>query len=118
MYTIFNEVSLILQLEQKLTEVEQFYSGSSKKQLNNPKVNSIGKDKDRERFLAGFKKRQQDAARREAAAAKRMQELMRKCGPILSTVKIISANCICFVYLFVCGTFLVNSSISMYLTEN
>ncbi|KAK4427833.1 Transcription factor GTE6 [Sesamum alatum] len=74
------------QLEQKLNEVEQFYSSPNTKQPNTPKGGSNPKDKDSEKFLASFKKRQQDAARREAAAAKRMQELMRQFGTILRQI--------------------------------
>ncbi|XP_051114291.1 transcription factor GTE6-like [Andrographis paniculata] len=70
------------QLEQKLNEVEQFYSNSNTKHLN-PKGASSTKDKDKETSTVNFKKRQQEAARREAAAAKRMQELKRQFGTIL-----------------------------------
>lgn len=41
------------------------------------------RDKDKEKHISNFKKRQQDAPRREAAATKRMQELMRQFGTIL-----------------------------------
>ncbi|KAI3469795.1 hypothetical protein Pfo_026458 [Paulownia fortunei] len=74
------------QLEQKLNEVEQFYSSSNTKHPNTPKGGSTVKDKEREKFLASFKKRQQDAARREAAAARRMQDLMRQFGTILRQI--------------------------------
>lgn len=74
---------ILLQLEQILNEVEQFYSTSSRKQLNTSKGSSTVKDKDKEKHLASYKKRQQDASRREAAAVKRMQELMRQFGTIL-----------------------------------
>lgn len=79
-------VSVHLQLEQKLNEVEQFYSSSSTKHPNTPKGGSSVKDKEREKFLASFKKRQQDAACREAAAAHRMQDLMHQFGTILRQV--------------------------------
>ncbi|KAL7220068.1 hypothetical protein ACSBR2_013014 [Camellia fascicularis] len=69
-------------LEQTLIEVEQYYSTTSKKQLNTSKGSSIVKDKDKEKHICNFKKRQQDASRREAAAAKRMQELMRQFSTI------------------------------------
>lgn len=75
-----------LQLEQRLNEVEQFYSIASKKQSNTSKGSSIVKDKDKEKQIASFRKRQQDASRREAAATKRMQELMRQFGTILRQV--------------------------------
>ncbi|XP_057781485.1 transcription factor GTE6-like [Salvia miltiorrhiza] len=72
------------QLEQKLNEVEQFYSNSNTKHPNTPKGGSLGKDKEKEKFpLSSFKKKQQDIASREAAAAQRMQELMRQFGTIL-----------------------------------
>ncbi|KAK2985187.1 hypothetical protein RJ640_010476 [Escallonia rubra] len=69
-------------LEQTLNEVEQFYSTANRKQLSTPKGSSIVKDKDKEKQIGSFKKRQQDASRREAAAAKRMQELIRQFGTI------------------------------------
>jgi hypothetical protein len=67
-----------LQLEQRLNEVEQFYSTANKKQQTNRKGNSAQKDKDKEKQISGFRRRQQDAAHREAAAAKRMQELINQ----------------------------------------
>lgn len=77
-----------MQLEQKLNEVEQFYAIANRKQqsASTPKGSSVLKDKDKEKQVASFKKRQLDAARREAAAAKRMQELMRQFGTILRQV--------------------------------
>lgn len=45
------------------------------------------KDKDKEKHVPSIKKQQQDASRREAAAMKRMQELMRQFGTILRQVK-------------------------------
>ncbi|KAL6328319.1 hypothetical protein AAG906_034462 [Vitis piasezkii] len=80
---IFTKVD---KLEQKVNEVEQFYLTASKKQLNVSKGSSIVKDKDKERHVASVKKQQQDASRREAAAAKRMQELMRQFGTILRQI--------------------------------
>lgn len=71
------------QLEQRLNEVEQYFSNASKKQLNTSKGNSIVRDKSKN---ANYKKRQQDASRREAAASKRMQELMRRFGTILRQI--------------------------------
>ncbi|KAA8548847.1 hypothetical protein F0562_000531 [Nyssa sinensis] len=70
-------------LEQRLNEVEQFYSTPSKKNLNTSKSSSIVKDKDKKKHVASFKKHQNNAFKREAAAAKRMQELMRQFGTIL-----------------------------------
>nr|GMD77277.1 transcription factor GTE1-like [Ipomoea batatas] len=73
-------------LEQRFTEVEQFYSSVNKKQSNTPRGNSAQKDSEKEKQIANFKKRQQDASQREAAAAKRMQELMRQFGTILRQI--------------------------------
>lgn len=75
------------QLEQRANEIEQFYLSRSKKQLSASKGSSIVKDKDKEKHMPSIKKQQQDASRREAAAAKRMQELMRQFGTILRQVK-------------------------------
>ncbi|XP_073122480.1 transcription factor GTE6 isoform X1 [Henckelia pumila] len=74
------------ELEQKLNDVERFYSSLNTKQSNTPRGNSIGKEKDREKSLVNFKKRQQDVANREAAAAKRMQDLMRQLGTIIRQI--------------------------------
>ena len=70
-----------------MNEIEQFYSSKSKKQLSASKASSIVKDKDKEKHIPSIKKQQQDASRREAAAAKRMLELMRQFGTILRQVK-------------------------------
>lgn len=66
-----------------MNEVENFYSSVSKKQANTSKGSSATKDKDKEKHVPSIKKQQQDASRREAAAAKRMQDLMRQFGTIL-----------------------------------
>ncbi|KAL1535696.1 transcription factor GTE6 [Salvia divinorum] len=72
------------QLDHKLNEIEQFYSSSTTKLPNTPRGGSLVKDKEREKFSASsFKKQQQDIASREAAAAQRMQELMRQFGTML-----------------------------------
>lgn len=63
-----------MQLEISVNEVEQFYS---------TKGSSIVKDKDREKHFSNFKLQQQDASQREAAASRRMQELMRQFATIL-----------------------------------
>ncbi|GAB4834088.1 hypothetical protein Ancab_032342 [Ancistrocladus abbreviatus] len=73
-------------LEQRVHEIEQFYSNSRKKQPNNSRGSSILKDKDKERNNASIKKQQKDAAQRETAAAKRMQELMRQFGTIFRQI--------------------------------
>ena len=67
-----------------MNEIEQFYSSASKKQGNASKRGSGVKDK--EKHVPRMKKQQQEAALREAAAAKRMQELMRQFGTILRQV--------------------------------
>lgn len=67
-----------------MNEVEQFYLNVSKKQqTGGSKGSSIVKDKDKERHVPSIRKQQQDALKREAAATKRMQELMRQFGTIL-----------------------------------
>lgn len=66
---------LYLQLEKQVNEVEQFYSASGN--------SSIVKDKDREKHFTSIKKQQQDTSYREAAASKRMLELMRQFATIL-----------------------------------
>jgi len=53
----------------------------NKKQTNTLKGNSTTKDK--EKHVPSIKKQQQDASRREVAALKRMQDLMRQFGTIL-----------------------------------
>lgn len=73
-------------LEQRVNEIEQFYLSSSKKQSNASQKSLLVKDKDKVKHIPGFKKHQQEAARREAVAAKRMQELMRQFGSILRQI--------------------------------
>ncbi|CAA0825310.1 Transcription factor GTE1 [Striga hermonthica] len=67
-------------LEQRVNEVEQFYSRLN--ETNTSKNASSSKDKEKEKHIPSMKKLQQDASRREAAAAKRMQELMRQFGTV------------------------------------
>ncbi|XP_016465160.2 transcription factor GTE6-like isoform X1 [Nicotiana tabacum] len=74
------------QLEQRVNEVEKFYLNTSIKQPNTSKNTSSGKHKDKEKHVPGFKKLQLEASRGEAAAAKRMQELMRQFGTILRQI--------------------------------
>lgn len=73
-------------LEQRVNEVEQFYLTSSKKQSSSFQKSSFVKDKEKGKHIPGLKKHQQDAARRDAAAAKRMQEIMRQFGSILRQI--------------------------------
>lgn len=69
-----------------MNEVESFYSSTSRRQANTSKASSATKDKDKEKHVPSIKKQQQDTSRREAAAAKRMQDLMRQFGTILRQV--------------------------------
>ena len=70
-----------------MNEVAQFYSSTSKKQLNSLKgTSSVLKDREKEKQNSGGKK-QLDANRREAASVKRMQELMRQFATILRQVR-------------------------------
>ncbi|XP_055813735.1 transcription factor GTE1-like [Solanum dulcamara] len=77
-------VGKVDQLEQRMNEVEHFYSNTSKKQSHTPRGGSIMKDKEKQ--ISSFKRRQQDASRREAAGSRRMQELMRQFGTILRQI--------------------------------
>ncbi|XP_020232886.1 transcription factor GTE6 isoform X2 [Cajanus cajan] len=58
----------------------------NKMQTKMPKGNSATKDKDKEKYIPSIKKQQQDASRREAAASKRMQDLIRQFGTILRQI--------------------------------
>ncbi|KAK9049530.1 hypothetical protein SSX86_031501 [Deinandra increscens subsp. villosa] len=79
-----DEISVkVDELEKILNEVEQFYSKTNKKQSNTSKGSSVMKDNDKDKQLTSFKRRQLDASRREAAAAKRMQDLMRQFSALL-----------------------------------
>ncbi|GJW67305.1 transcription factor GTE6-like protein [Tanacetum coccineum] len=73
-------------LEQRVNEIEQFYLSSSKKQSSASQKSLLVKDKDKVKHIPGFKKHQQEAARRDAVAAKRMQEIMRQFGSILRQI--------------------------------
>ncbi|KAK1589419.1 hypothetical protein Q3G72_033835 [Acer saccharum] len=77
---IFQKVD---KLEQKVDEIEQFYLNTSKIQPSTSKSSSIVKDKEKERHVPGIRKQKQEASRREKAAEKRMEELMRQLGTIL-----------------------------------
>ncbi|KAK9070498.1 hypothetical protein SSX86_010900 [Deinandra increscens subsp. villosa] len=73
-------------LEQRVNEIEEFYLTSSKMQFSTSQKSSFVKDKNKVKHIPGFKKHQQEAARREAAAAKRMQDIMRQFGSILRQI--------------------------------
>ncbi|KAF1001656.1 hypothetical protein AG4045_003086 [Apium graveolens] len=68
-------------IEKRVKEVQKFCT-TSKNQLNTVKDHPTRKDRDKEKHIPGMKRQQQDASRRDAAAAKRMQELMRQFGTI------------------------------------
>lgn len=76
-----------------MNEIEQFYFNASKKQGSNSKGSSTLKDKEKERHVPSIRKQQQEASRREKAAEKRMEELIRQFGTILRNV-----NHHCFQY--------------------
>lgn len=71
-------------LEQRVDEVEQFYLNTTMKKPNTSGNALMVKDKEREKekHIPSMKKLHQDASRREATAAKRMQDLMRQFGSI------------------------------------
>ncbi|CAK8532922.1 unnamed protein product [Lathyrus sativus] len=76
-------VSKVDQLEQKGQVIGSFFSSVNKKQTDMLKGNSTTKDKDKDKHVPSIKKQMQDASRREAAAQKRMQDLIRQFGTIL-----------------------------------
>ncbi|KAK4783290.1 hypothetical protein SAY86_007664 [Trapa natans] len=78
--------SKVDQLERRINDVDQFYLNLSKKQISTSKGSSIFKEKEKERPITSIKKQQQEAARRETVAAKRMHELMRQFGTILRQI--------------------------------
>lgn len=71
------------QLEERVSEVEQFYDDMSKMQLSAHKFSSLLRNGKQN---VGSKKQQQVALEREAAAADRMQELMSQFANILHQV--------------------------------
>jgi len=74
----------------------------NKKQTTMPKGNSATKDKDKEKHVPSIKKQQQDASRREVAASKRMQDLMRQFGTILRQATIFHLS---MVFVLICCSF-------------
>ncbi|KZV06717.1 hypothetical protein F511_45803, partial [Dorcoceras hygrometricum] len=66
------------QLEQRVNEIEQFYLNVKIKEPNTSRSASLPRDKEKEKHVPSMKK----VPLREAAAAKRMQELMRHFGTI------------------------------------
>uniref|UniRef100_A0A2P2LUG4 Bromo domain-containing protein n=1 Tax=Rhizophora mucronata TaxID=61149 RepID=A0A2P2LUG4_RHIMU len=73
-------------LEQRVNEVEQFYLNKSRKQPIGSKAGSVLKDKDKGRHVPRIKKQQELVSCSEAAAEKRMQELIRQFGAILHQI--------------------------------
>ncbi|EXB80110.1 Transcription factor GTE1 [Morus notabilis] len=76
-------------IEQKMDEIEQCTASTSKKQVKASKGSSSVKDK----HIPGLKKHLQEASRMEAAAAKRMQDLMRQFGTILNQASCLATLC-------------------------
>ncbi|XP_071736308.1 transcription factor GTE6-like [Rutidosis leptorrhynchoides] len=70
-------------LEQRVNEVERFYSSTNKKRNASSKACSIIKEKDKDKQITGVTRRQLDTSCREAAATKRMQDLMHQFTEIL-----------------------------------
>lgn len=81
-----------------MKEAEQFYLNADKKTKSSSKGNSIREEQDKGRHVPSIKKQQQDASQREAAASKRMQELMRQFGTILRQVITYSLSIYTFAY--------------------
>ncbi|OIW20044.1 hypothetical protein TanjilG_31973 [Lupinus angustifolius] len=85
-HRVDNIISKVDKLEQKVHDIEIFYSSVNEKQTYVPKGSSATKDKDKEKHVSSIKKQQQDTSHREAAASKRMQDLMRHFGTILRQI--------------------------------
>lgn len=79
--------SKIEEIEQQVNEVIQMRASLSKGKVSFSKGSLNPKDRDKDKIAINAKKQQQtDAARREAATAKRMGELMRQFGTILRQI--------------------------------
>ncbi|XP_022726429.1 transcription factor GTE1-like isoform X1 [Durio zibethinus] len=76
----------VIQLEQRVNDVEQFYMTTDNMQLTTTKCSSAFKDKVKEKQLSSIEKQQQEASHREAAALKRMQDLMHQFAMILRQI--------------------------------
>lgn len=74
------------ELEQGVNVVEQFYMTADNEQHNTDKYNSVVKDKIREKYLTKIENQEQHASQREAAAEKRMRELMRQFAGIFHQI--------------------------------
>lgn len=84
--SIHQILTRVNKLEKQVTEVEQFYESTDNVQGNNSKGGSLVKEKGKEKHPTGTKKPLQDASHTEAAAARRMQELMRQFSTILRQI--------------------------------
>ncbi|KAI9079022.1 hypothetical protein K1719_039022 [Acacia pycnantha] len=74
-------------IEEQVNEVEQFYQSTSNIQTSsNSKGCSLIKDKGRDKHFISAERQKQNASRREVAAAKRMQELMRQFSTIFRQI--------------------------------
>ncbi|KAL2549579.1 Transcription factor GTE1 [Forsythia ovata] len=79
-------ITKVDKLEQRVNEVEKFYLTTEIKQPSTSRNAQILIDKNKEKHVPSMKKLQQDASRREAAATKRMQELMRQFGTVFRQI--------------------------------
>lgn len=79
-------------MEQRVDEVEQFYSNTTPKKPNTSRNTS----KEKEKHIPGMKRLQQDASRREATAAKRMQDLIRQFGSVFRQASLLSSYCLLY----------------------
>lgn len=75
---------LVFQIEQQLAEIEQFSVATNRKPPKGSKCSSGAKDREKEKHIPGLRKHLIDSSRREAAASKRMQDLMRHFSTILN----------------------------------
>lgn len=101
-FTNFSDMFFFFpQLEQKVHDIDSFYSSMNKKQTNTPKGNSATKDKDKDKHVPSIKKQQQDASCREVAASKRMQDLMRQFSTILRQ----ATTCDLIMFALICSSF-------------
>ncbi|TXG48420.1 hypothetical protein EZV62_027714 [Acer yangbiense] len=75
-------------LEEKLNEVEHFYTTMDSTQPNMSKSSSFMKDKLKEKHNIIIEKQQQEASNREEAALRRMQELKRQFATIFRQASI------------------------------
>ncbi|KAK4259910.1 hypothetical protein QN277_006191 [Acacia crassicarpa] len=84
-HSAYEILAVLDKIEKQLNEFEHFYQSTSNIQTSS---NSKGcsKDKGREKHFISAERQQQNAFRREAAAAKRMQELMRQFSTIFRQI--------------------------------